>query len=474
MKYKPWTKEQTSQLLNYHAQGFPAKWIGDQLGRTEQAVRLKLIDQGYSSKVATKPQPLAGTIQPPQPVTSVAPAPQWTPPPTATPPVTPSVANTTVEEDMARRRQMLLAEEAKETVRKYEQVLKQRAVEDRIVGIFADRIAPFTSPIDLPDLPKNNIGVGEPNAAVLLLGDTHVGQCVASGQTNGFGDYNPRRYCEKLKYWEEAVLRLLPASGERTVDELHLFLLGDILHGMLNHSAEREDTLLVADQFTLAVWTLHQSLTRIASMVPVMHIYCVVGNHGRWPNQRKMPSTNRYSNLDHLVYSSLHHAMSVRGLSNIRFHLNDAPRQVVKIKDCHVQASHGDHLRGGDKQLAIPVHAIAKEINATSQRRAAASRPAIDYYVCGDKHKPISLPTARGSYIINGAWAGVDEYAMNFPPAESVQTMFWIHPVLRKTYEYSIKLDFAPRLTDLPYALPDSVRYLVEDGYTPPTASQCA
>lgn len=218
MKSNPWTKNQTFLLLCFHTQGFSNKWIAELLCRTEIAVRRKLHDLGFSSKAGRKPQILDGAIQPPTPMVMPVERSQQKPlAPAAFQSSTSSVADTIVEEDKARRRQLLLAEEAKKSVQKYEQAMKQRAVEDRIVGIFT------------------------------------------------------------------------------------------------KHSEEKEDTLFVADHFTFGAWTLHQALTIIASVVSVLNVHCVEGSHGRWPHQRKMPSTNRYSNLDHLVNSSLHQAMLSAG-----------------------------------------------------------------------------------------------------------------------------------------------------------------
>ena len=100
--------------------------------------------------------------------------------------------------------------------------------------------------------------------------------------------------------------------------------LGDMVHGGLNHGAEREDNCVIADQFQLAVWTLHQFLCALAFRIPSVQVHTVVGNHGRWPGQHKMPTKNRFSNLDHLVYASLQLSLKVHGLTNISMHLNDA------------------------------------------------------------------------------------------------------------------------------------------------------
>jgi hypothetical protein len=188
----------------------------------------------------------------------------------------------------------------------------------------------------------------------------------------------------------------------------------------------------------------------------------VVGNHGRWPGQHKMPTKNRFSNLDHLVYSALQLSLKVHGLTNIRVHLNDAPRQIVEIKGSRFLAAHGDHLRGGDRQFGVPIHSMTRDVNATVQRFAAAEERPVDYFLVGDKHKAMSLPLARGEYIINGSMVGVDEFAMSFCPGEAMQLLFGVDETERKTWSYPVKVMHAPELPSCPYHLPEQVNYLVE------------
>lgn len=455
MASRLWTADEEHRMLELHRSGCTATEIAAVLDRTAAAVRLKLISRGFSSAVLRP----ASTSEAALDAASLE------------EPISPAKAEavdsalTTIDEDLQRSRHEFHAREAREARRKYEEVLRQRVVDDRIVEIFRERLVPFGPFEPPPRIPPKACEGRIAESAVLLIGDPHIGQVVSRSQTGGFGDYSPLRFIERLHHLQETVARMLAPQPDRVTDALHVFLLGDIVHGALQHNAEREDTLLLADQFQLAIWTLFQALVATAAAVPQMHIYTVVGNHGRWPNQKRMPTVNRYSNLDHLVYASLQFAFAQSPLEHVQFHLNDSPRQNVTIKNATLQASHGDHLKGGDTQFRIPAHAMAREVNSSAQRHAAAQRPPIDIYVCGDKHRAISLPLARGSCIVNGSFVGADEYSVGFPPSEPVQVMFWLHPQYRLTWQHFIKLEFAPELETLPYALPEATRYLVEEGY---------
>jgi hypothetical protein len=376
-----------------------------------------------------------------------------------------TLADTSIEEDVEEARRRIAMAEARESKKKYLEVLADRALEDRLVDIFRERIQPFTAPSAPPPpqfWPVPKVG-RQPESAVLLISDTHIGQVVSTSQTNGFGYYNPRIFAERLHYIQDQVIEII-GQCSTGVDELHVMLLGDIVHGGLNHGAEREDNCLIADQFQLAVWCLHQFLASLAFRLPTLRVTTVVGNHGRWPGQHKMPSKNRYSNLDYLVYSSLQLSLQAQGLTNISMELNDAPKQLIEIKGSRFLAAHGDHLRGGDRQFGVPIHSMTRDVNAVGQRYAAADEPGIDYFLVGDKHRSMSLPLARGEYIVNGSLVGVDEFAMSFAPGEAMQLLFGVHPKLRKTWSFPIKVSHAPSLPVCPYQLPPQIRYLVEPG----------
>lgn len=471
---KVWTKRELAQAIELRLKG--RKWaeIADILGRSESALWVKLskleikiradgrdesairenllrvyaelLEAAAQEEEAQTPQPTA-----PKPEESVA----------------KTMADTTVEEDMAETRRRISLAEARESKRKYQEVLEQRAVEDRLVDVFRERLQAFVPSAKAPDpvlWPVARIGK-RPESAMILISDLHIGQCVSSSQTLGHGGYNPRIFTERLYYMQEKAQEVL-AQAPAGIDELHVALLGDIVHGSLNHGAEKEDNAVIADQFQLAVWCLHQFLCALAFRVPRLKIITVVGNHGRWPGQHRMPTKNRFSNLDHLVYASLQLSLKVHGLTNIVFDLNDAPKQVVDIKGSRFVFAHGDQLKGGDKQFSIPVHAMTRDVNATLQRFAANDDRGADYFIIGDKHKAMSLPLARGEYIVNGSMVGNDEFGMNFCPGEPSQLMFGIDEILRKTWTIPLKVSHAPRLPACPYHLPPQIQYLVETDQT--------
>ncbi|MDQ6809676.1 MAG: hypothetical protein M3Z64_09690 [Verrucomicrobiota bacterium] len=468
MKRCNWTPVEIERLLELRRQNNHTEDIARLLGRSDMAVRLKLKDLDFSSRNPPRRSRFA-TLP-----TECADVPEQIDTETAEVVGTDDVvdcrlvaANGECErdlrEDLAVAENRLAFVDRRTIEQKYHALLRSRCLDDRIVEIFSSRIESFSpSTAELsPRHVERETTLALQESAVLLLGDTHIGQIVDPAQTGSLGNYNLRRYCEQLAFLEREVLELLEQRSGYT-DELVVFLLGDILHGCLSHGAEREATLLLADQYQLAIWTLHQFLCRLASAVPLLRVHTVVGNHGRLPTQRRMPTVGRYSNFDFLVYAALEQSLQAAAPGRIEFELNSGPRQLVSVKGTRLLASHGDHLRGGGKDMALPLGAMARDVNLTTQRHAVSNEAPVDYYLIGDKHKSASLPLPTGAYLINGAFSGADEFSTyNFPLSEPVQLLFWLHPERKKTWQYEVKLRWAPRLTELPYDLPPRLQSLV-------------
>jgi hypothetical protein len=179
----------------------------------------------------------------------------------------------------------------------------------------------------------------------------------------------------------------------------------------------------------------------------------------RWQNQHRMPTENRFSNLDMFLYA-LVEALT-KDIPNIHWDLNQQPFTIFQVEGWTFYGAHGDHLRGGDKNLGIPNHAIGRQISTSAQLFAKHSRQAPHYYICGHLHREIKLPHALGDVTINGGFPGLDNYSLaeNFNPVDPTQVFFFVHPRYGKTAEYSLSLKHAEirrETTTRPYQLPDA------------------
>lgn len=292
-----------------------------------------------------------------------------------------------------------------------------------------------------------------PQSAVLLLSDTHVGAVVKPSQTLGFGEYNFPTFLRRLKRLEQSVTSILQDHTTTKIEELVIPILGDTIDGALIHSAEVGQLNTLFNQFYGAGHALAQFLRNLSVLVPKIRVYTCVGNHPRWANQKRMPTKNRFSNLDHFTHAYLQ--ALVRDIPKIEFTLNEQPLAEFRVQGYNFLAGHGDTLRGGDKALGIPAHAIGRAVSATAQLRAKTGRVPVNYYCYGHFHRSMELPHSLGEILINGGFPGIDEFGMseNFSAVPPVQKMFFVHPTFGRSACYDLNLSFAKK-DGIPYEIP--------------------
>lgn len=364
----------------------------------------------------------------------------------------PVVAETTVADDIKSLESNYWRDQYKSLKAKYDEVLRAETSTGRLVEL-ATTLAPVSYD-PAPPLPIHREKSGKQQSAVLMLTDTHVGAHVEPEQTLGFGGYNFDIFLQRLKFLERGVESILVDHVSTEVPELVVCLGGDMLHGNLNHAAEADQIATLFQQYYGAGHALAQFLRNVARLVPVLRIYTAVGNHTRWGTQRKMPTSNRYSNLDQFLYAYVQ-ALTA-DLTNVKWTLDHQPFAIFDVQGFRFHLSHGDHLRGGDKALGIPNHSVGRMVSSTTQLFAKHEQAPPHYYLVGHLHRTITLPHARGSVIINGGFPGLDGFglASGFTPADPTQTLFFVHPTYGKTATFDIQLKFAPKTEDRPYNIP--------------------
>jgi hypothetical protein len=327
---------------------------------------------------------------------------------------------------------------------KYQKLLKESSAVDRLVAD-VKQLAPKsyeTAPaVRRSGGKKPN---STPQSAVLHLSDSHVGQEVHADQTMHFGHYNKDVFADRLAYLEEAVHSICTEHVTTRVPTLHIAWGGDLLHGDLAHGNEAAHVVTLFDQYYLASHLFAQFVRNVAPLFDQVQCWGVVGNHTRWAGtQRRMPTVNRFSNLDMFVLSMIQ-ALTT-DVVNVKWGLSTQPFVEFDVQGYVHHLSHGDHLRGGDKALGVPSHALGRELSVTSQLYAKHGKRPVNYYLHGHFHRPMEIPHAGGEILVNGGWPGIDEYALtsHFNPADPQQRLYFVHPSYGRTANYYLSLKHA-------------------------------
>jgi hypothetical protein len=293
-----------------------------------------------------------------------------------------------------------------------------------------------------------------PQSAVALFSDTHIGAYVSPDQTLGLGGYNFEIFLRRLWRYQSSIFSIMNDHTTTPVPEIVVPILGDMLDGALSHSAECGQANTLLAQFYAGGHAIAQFLRNLNTLTP-LRVYGCVGNHTRWQNQKKMPSKNRNSNMDMLLY--LFVEALLRDCPTIKCEFNMQPFALFDVQGFSFYAGHGDNLRGGDKMLGIPNHAMGRMVSTTSQLFTRAGRKMPDYYVVGHLHRPIDLPHAKGSVLVNGAFPGIDGYALGeyFNSSHPIQRFFFMHHKFGMAAEYKLRLDIGDQIPH-GFTLPES------------------
>ena len=363
-------------------------------------------------------------------------------------------SKTTVAEDLEKHDESYWSKEYQSLSVKYNNLLKSTTVTERLVQRIAS-LAPLSysaAPAIISVPSKARHGNGQ--SAVLLFSDTHIGKTASPDQTLSFGDYNFEVFMARLKYLEQAMLSITANHISTEVPELVIGMLGDMLDGQLVHSNESGQLDPIFSQFYAGAHAIAQFLRNLAPHFPIIRIYSCVGNHPRFTNQKRMPTKNRFSNFDSFLYAMI--GALVRDIPNIKWTLDAQPFQIFDVQNFTFFTAHGDTLRGGDKALGVPNHAVGRLVSTASQMMTKYGRKNPNYYCVGHLHRDIVLPHATGSFICNGGFPGVDEFGLSemFVPADPSQKFFFIHPKFGRTACYDISLKFAEVSKTPPYAIP--------------------
>lgn len=293
---------------------------------------------------------------------------------------------------------------------------------------------------------------GSAQSAVLLFSDTHIGAVVKPEQTLGLGAYSFDLFLRRLARLERSIFSITQDHTTTEIPELVIAMLGDMLDGALVHSAECGTLNTMLAQFYSGGHAIAQFFRNLSELAP-LRLHTTVGNHTRWGTQHRMPTKNRNSNFDQLLY--LYIQALTRDIPSITWDLNWQPFATFDVQGFPFYCLHGDGITGGDRILGLPAHGMGRMVSTTTQLFTRANLATPAYYCMGHLHRPIEIPHAKGQIIVNGAFPGIDGYALAeyFNSAHPVQKFWLMHEKYGRTATYDLRLDFGDS-TEHHYKIP--------------------
>lgn len=234
------------------------------------------------------------------------------------------------------------------------------------------------------------------NEAVLVFSDWHYGMTA----DNIFNKYDTD-ICKKRvqSVVDEAKKRLRLHQCRK----LHLFVLGDLIHGAIHTSARVASEELVCDQLMQVSEIFAQSVINLSLYVDEVKVYTTYGNHARTV-QNKNDSIHR-DNLERIIPWWLEQRIAAEELrigGNLGIEIiTDIGNEFIAANICghEICATHGDldSVKNSPRMLAL-----------LFQKKYKRN---VEYVIIGDKHHRESFEELGVCATICGSLCGTDDYA---------------------------------------------------------------
>lgn len=179
-----------------------------------------------------------------------------------------------------------------------------------------------------------------------MFSDWHSYEEISRDGTRGFNEYNAQVMAQRVRRLVETHIdikdRLEAGSGWR-FRKLVVASNGDYVPGTI-HELERHTD---APNTALAVYgtgmILAQALRDLAAQYEEVEVFCTSGNHGRWPDAKRMQQKDPLRNWDTLV--TLFAREHLRETKNIKWYIPDAYSVGFSIYGWNFLQTHGHDIK---------------------------------------------------------------------------------------------------------------------------------
>jgi hypothetical protein len=283
---------------------------------------------------------------------------------------------------------------------------------------------------------KNTSKIKE--SAILIISDIHGDQEILAKRTQGLEDYNFDVACIRAQHIVDTTITHLKDNMTKyDFDTLYIAGLGDFVNGDI-HNAQEHSKWRNALKNSMGVGELIAMMITDLSVYFKKIVFCSVsGNHGR--RQPKKDYRGAHNNWDYLV--AAHACTRLQPLidsGRLEVEIPDAWTLGLTIEGWNFVLNHGDDMKSWN---GIPHYGIERKTRRLSAI-GAVNGFIPHYYLYGHFHTLSTSQHTTGEVVMNGSWAGTDEYALEALGAysEPYQWLMGIHKDYGLTWRLPIKL----------------------------------
>lgn len=313
---------------------------------------------------------------------------------------------------------------------------KVKAVNEKetVFEQLSDVMQQIVEPLDVVDAEVDfgtSVKGQHPVDFVAALTDEHADEVINGPTTWGLERYNFDVFCLRLERWAKLIVQYATEHlPKHHVERLHVFKLGDSLHGDGHGNKNRNH---FGNTMRAAVAVADAEAEAIAWMLkylPYVNVIGISGNHPR--TTVKKDHVDPHDNFDFAVTAMIAARLS-RYVEEGRLDVH-APKSwsaFVDVRGKTFALNHGDDVVG---TWGIPWYGFAKKqarVQAMVGRKAAS----VDFFWYGHHHTDVAVTEAGARGIHSGAFTMTDGWTLEKLSAggEPMQAMMVVddHPGMR-------------------------------------------
>jgi len=298
------------------------------------------------------------------------------------------------------------ADEERKFRQEYVDALREHAFRDFLTKTIREHVQPQ------PPVQRHRPSRPTPNATfrypLLVLTDWHFEELVSAEGTLGLNTYDIPTACKRVHRVANVVMdwkRDIEAASRFKVPELVVLLNGDMITGSL-HGLERHSDAPNVIRAAFACGDLiAAAITDLASAFPKVRVVGVPGNHGRLPDDKKVPTKDPTRNWDYVAYQVARRRMTNN--PNVEWHTFDAYGVLFEVGGHLCYAAHGNFI---PNNLGVVGYGVRRFTTSLASNMSAAGKQ-LRYCFFGHWHHSSSSEFAGVEAFISPSLIGTQEYS---------------------------------------------------------------
>jgi predicted phosphodiesterase len=328
-----------------------------------------------------------------------------------------------LEEGIVKKYEELRIESEKEKIRKqdqkreYQKLIREQARIDHVREELIKEVKQLNKTKPMKWYERATYPNDENRESLLLLSDIHYG-LFAQNYWNSFDNEEFKRRMKKL------ISKTITYSKENKVKTLHLFLLGDLINGLIHTITRINNTEDAVTQTIHISEILSEVITTLTNEFEAVKLYSVRGNHDRvTPNKKDEIAKESFNDLiPWYLKARLSH------VQNLEFVKNEVDDEIIitNIAD----------------QTIFGIHGHKDKVSNVVQNLTLMTKVFPNYVAMGHTHHHEENEEHGVEVIVNSSFSGVDEYAKDIrKTSKPAQKLIIFDKDETRLTTYNIRLD---------------------------------